>query len=93
MSERKYTRLGAELRAARKERGWSLRQMAGLLGCEHQRIILWEKGANKPRRSYRDLLTVLFARKFDWSEDVVPMTPEESGADMRTERRVVERVA
>ena len=93
MSERKYTRLGRDLREARLRNGWSLRQLARLLGCNHQRIILWEKGANQPNRAYRELLTVLFVRRFDWAADVQPMDERETGADMRTERRQHERAA
>ena len=92
MSEPKYTRLGNEIRAARKTRGYSLRGLAGMLGCEHQRIILWEKGANKPNRRYRAMLTVLLGIT-DFSADVIPMDEVEAGADMRTERRLMERVA
>ena len=94
VSEQNYKRLGQDLRAARKARGWSLRQLAGFLGCNHQRIILWEKGANQPNKSYQGLLTVLFAKRFDWRPDPPePMSPRESGADMRTERRFMERAS
>lgn len=93
MSEQKYTRLGHDLQQARKAKGLSLRQLARQVGVEHQRIILWEKGANRPRQMYRYLLEARLRTKFDWSEDVDPMTEQEAGAVERTERRIEEMVA
>ena len=95
MSEPRYTCLGRELRAARQTRGWSLRQLADLLGVAHQRIILWEKGANQPRADYRKLLETLFYKKFDWTPDRVPppkpSPSQERASEIRDERNELRR--
>ena len=93
MSVQRYTELGKRIRQARHRKGWSKAKLAELLGCERQRIILWEKGANRPNPNYRGSLED-FLGPIDWSPDSAgPMSPEESGADMRVEQRYTGRAA
>lgn len=37
-----------KLKAARKKKGWSQRQLARLLGCNHSSVSKWESGT-RPR--------------------------------------------
>lgn len=87
----KYTELGRRLRTARLEKGLSQKKLADLLGCQRQRIILWEKGANQPNPKYRRQLTIRL-NVSDFSEDEQPMTDAEAGADERTQERYEERM-
>lgn len=85
MSEPKYTRLGQDLKALRGD--LSLRKQAERFGVNHQRIILWEKGANKPTQRYRAMWEQLYPWvAFDWTPDAQEMTPEEAAADQDMER-------
>lgn len=68
---RRYTELGKRIRAARHTKGWSQKTLAELLGTSSQRIILWEKGANRPNPRYRKLLAGLLGVS-DWSPDPEP---------------------
>lgn len=88
-----YTRLGADLKAAREAKDLSLRELAAKMGVTHQRIILWEQGRNQPRAMYRALLESRLGQEFDWTADVESMDEAETGADMRMERRLEEWVA
>ena len=86
----RFTELGKRIKTARNAKDWSQKDLADVLGCERQRIILWEKGRNRPNTFYRRKLRILLGVT-DFTEDVEPMTDEEAGADMRTERRLEER--
>lgn len=86
----RYKELGKRLKAARLARKGrrghlTQRELAEQLGCEPQRIILWEKGAHKPNTYYRARLTDLLGVT-DFSKDEDVMTPEEAAADEATER-------
>lgn len=49
--------LGDALRQARKEKQLSQLKLADRLGCERQRIILWEKNRHRPGLRYQRMLT------------------------------------
>lgn len=88
----RYTSLGKQIRAARHDKGWSQEKLAELLGCQRQRIILWEKGANRPKLKYRALLQELLknGHTFDWSADEQVMSAEEAVADLDAERHFLD---
>lgn len=93
---RRYTQLGQELKAARLEKGWSQHRFAEMLGTQRQRFILWEQGKHRPNRRYRMMLEALLGKEFDWSPDPDPaevMSPEETAADIETERYAQEMVS
>lgn len=90
---RRYTQLGKTLKAARNAKGWSQEKLARKLYTTRQRVILWEKGSHKPHPRYRVALERFLSAEFDWTPDIQEMTPEETAADIETERYADEMVA
>ncbi len=56
MIPRELNSLGDHLRKVRVERGYTLHQVANMLGTSINRVFAWEHGVLKPSKKFREML-------------------------------------
>ena len=69
------TSVGANLRAARQDRGWTQKQVGDSIGVSNRDVSRWESGKVEPGRRYRHLLADLL-----FEGDLAAMYAEPTGA-------------